>query len=250
MYVKNGGKLILTGASGMSPEKNGFAVDIKAVVNGVSEFKPDYLLVKKGLDDRLPESPFVVYDRAYKVKSTGAEVLAETRVPYFNREWDHFCSHKHTPYRREPNSEYDGILLDGNIAYFSHPICETYFNWGQPLYKYAFIAVLRKLLPELDVNVKIPSSGRISYMEQKKKNRRLLHVLYAQTQLRGNAPKIEILEDANPLAAVPVSIRMKESPKRIYYGETGTDIPFNHANGIVEFVMKDIDLHSVAVLEM
>ncbi|MBL8026174.1 MAG: beta-galactosidase trimerization domain-containing protein [Fibrobacteres bacterium] len=250
MYVRNGGKLILTGASGMNPEKNGFAVDFKATVKGVSDFKPDYMVCKKGLDDRLPESPFVVYDRAYKVKSTGAEILAETRVPYFNREWDHFCSHKHTPYRREPNNEYDGILLDGNVAYFSHPICETYFNWGQPLYKYAFIAVLRKLLPEFDVTVKMPSSGRISYMEQKGKNRRLLHVVYAQTQYRGSAHKIEILEDAVPLQQAPCRVKLPVKPARIYYGEDGREIPFVYKNGIAEFVLKDIDLHAVAVIEL
>jgi hypothetical protein len=256
-FLASGGKLILTGASGMNPERTAFAFDFRASVSGRSVYQRDYLVAKPGLDARLPESPFILYDRAYCVKSTGAEVLAETRVPYFNRTWDHFCGHQHAPFRRGPNLEYDGILLDGNIAYFSHPICEGYFNMGQPLLKYAFIGALNRLLPEREVAVQMPSSGRISYMEQKAKNRRLLHVLYAQTQLRGTAipflgsiQNIEILEDAVPLPAAPCSIRLASKPARIFRAASGKDVPFTWQNGRADFTLTDIHIHEAAVIEL
>ncbi|MBL8993329.1 MAG: beta-galactosidase trimerization domain-containing protein, partial [Spirochaetia bacterium] len=118
-FLKKGGKLILSGSSGFSPDEKGFAIDFKAEVKGMSEFSPDYLVGDKKLDAELPEAPFVMYEKAWRVKSKGAEVLAETKVPYFNRTWEHFSSHQHAPFRPEKNGDYDGILRDGNVIYFS-----------------------------------------------------------------------------------------------------------------------------------
>jgi len=256
-YLAQGGKLLCSGESGLCADLSGFAFDFRARVSGPSPWQPDYLVCAKGLDERLLESPFVVYERARQVKSTGAEVLAETRVPYFNRDWQHFCSHQHTPFRREKNPDYDGILLDGPVAYFSHPVCQAYYKSGQPLLKYAFRGALRRLLPDLECRVTMPSSGRISYMEQKALNRRLLHVLYAQTQLRGlgqqfwgAAQKIEILEDAVPLAAAPCSLRLPSKPKGIRLGASGKPLPFIWSEGRAQFVIEQIDLHEVAVIDL
>jgi hypothetical protein len=255
-FINKGGKLLCTGNSGLTPAGDAFALPFRATVKGMSEFSPDYLVARPGLENRLVENPFVVYERARMVKSTGAEVLAETRVPYFNRTWEHFCSHMHTPYRRENNLLYDGILLDGPVGYCVHPLCKAYYLSGQPLIKYAFRGLLNRLLPKLACTVTMPSSGRVSYMEQKDKKRKLLHLLFAQTQLRGlgqqfwgSAQKIEILEDAVTLAAVPCAVQLAAKPRRIYLGETGAEMPFTWENGVASFTVTNIDVHAVVVIE-
>lgn len=254
-YLKQGGKLLLTGTSGLTPDLKGFAIPFRAKVSGPSPFSPDYLVAAPGLHPELPESPFVVYERATQIKGTGAEVLASVRVPYFNRSWEHFCSHQHTPYVRQVHEGYDGVLQDGAVISFSHPICQAYFKSGQPLLKYLFMGALRRLLPEPQVHVEATSNTRISFMEQKAEKRSLLHVLYAQTQLRGSghafwgaAQKIEILEDAVPLPKAVCTVRRPTAPKSVTTGG-GRPIPFTHENGVLRFTLENVDIHEVAVLQ-
>lgn len=254
-YLKQGGKIVMSGSSGMNTAKDNFVLPLRAKVNGMSSFQPDYIKVLPGLDNEIPTSPFVMYQRPYAVKCDGAEVLAETRVPYFNRKWDHFCSHQHTPFIPERNECYDGILAEKNIIYFSHPIFLNYFNQGQPLNKYMVRGALNKLLPERSVNVILPSSGRISYMSQPEEKRDLLHVLFCQSQLRGENgfgwtghQKMEIIEDAVPLYDVECDVAIEREIKKEILGTSALEIPFSMAGGRIKFVIPELYLHEVIVL--
>jgi len=254
-YVKAGGKLILSGASGLRPDLTGFAIPFKASVSGMSEFKPDYIEARAGLDADLVPAPFVMYERAHKVKATGAEVLADVRLPYFNRTWDHFCSHQHTPYRLERCAEYDAVMQDGNVIYFSHPIFQSYYNLGQPLYKYLVRGALNRLLPARSVRTNLPSNGRISLMEQRAHNRLLLHVLYVQTQLRGEAgfgwttaQKMEIIEDVVPLHNVECAVRLDQKPARVQLASTGEDLHWEFQGGQVQVTLERLYIHDAIVI--
>lgn len=255
-YVKKGGKLLLSGTSGMKPDASAFAVDIRAKVNGISEFMPDYVKAVSGLDESLIESPFVMYAAAQKVKADGAAVLAEVYNPYFNRTWEHFCSHQHTPYKMEKSSENDAIIHDGNIVYIAYPIFKTYYDRGQPLYKYLVRGAINKLLPERELMVKLPSSGRMSFMEQKDKNRIVLHLLYAEIQPRGESGagwgrgvKMLIIEDVNEIHHIPAEIRMDKKPSRVYSAYTKKDIPFTYENGKTKITVDTMYIHEAVVIE-
>ncbi|MCX7848061.1 MAG: beta-galactosidase trimerization domain-containing protein [bacterium] len=255
-YVENGGKLLLSGASGMRVDLSGFAVPLRAEVQGMSEWLPDYVEVQDGLDSEIVRAPFVMYQRAYKVRACGAEVLAQARRPYFNRSWERFCSHQHAPYSLEKDAGYDALMQDGNIMYFSHPIFLAYYEKGQPLYKYMVRGALRRLLPEWNVEVALPSSGRISLMRQEEPKRTLLHLLYAQPQLRGErgfgwgAPqKIEIIEDVVPLYGVRCRVRFAKRPKRVYAASTGNELEWTYADGYVRFVVERVYVHELVVMD-
>jgi hypothetical protein len=151
---------------------------------------------------------------------------------------------------------YQGIFQDGNVIYFSHPLCQAYFKSGQPLLKYAFIGALKRLLPKPQLTVKAPSNTRVSLMQQKDKGRLVLHVLYAQTQLRGSghtfwgaAQNIEILEDAVPLAEAACELVLASKPSRVA-DPTGKEIPFTHVGGVLKFSLKNVDIHGMAVIDL
>jgi hypothetical protein len=94
-YLLNGGKLLLTGRSGL--KSDGFAFDIGAEYFGESPFQPNYVEMGKELTPSFVTSPLVMYMKSQQVKATSGEVLANIREPYFNRTWQHFCSHQHAP---------------------------------------------------------------------------------------------------------------------------------------------------------
>lgn len=242
----------------MDVSESRFLVPLRAQVKGRSNFSPDFIVASRTLDSDLVESPFVIYDRAWRVKSSGAEVLAETRVPYFNRDWDHFCSHQHAPFRPERNGDYDGLLQDGEVVYFSHPIFGSYYDRGQPLLKYLFRGALRRLLPESEreLAVALPSSGRVSLMEQVAENRLLLHLLYCQPQLRGESgfgwagrQKMEIIEDAVPVFDVTCRVRVSRMPVRVLLASTGLELPFDYARKYLSFKIPKVDVHELVAIE-
>ncbi len=258
-FLRRGGKLVLSGASGMAPGASRFALDLPLDFDGgQSELCPDYVEVLTDLDPDLVASPFVVYERAYRVKGrAGSEVLAGTRLPYFNRTWDHFSSHQHAPFRERRNESYDALLQCGPVAYFSHPVFRAYFRSGQPLLKYLFRGTLGRLLPERMLRVSMPSSGRVSLMEQTSRNRLLLHLLFAQPQLRGAGLRypdgrllpVEIIEDAVPLRDVECLLRLPTRPRRISSGYTDEPIEFSYANGLASFRVPELSVHEVVVIE-
>jgi len=43
-----------------------------------------------------------------------------TLVPYFNRTWEHFCSHRHTPSAGKP--EYLAVVKHGHVVYFAQSV--------------------------------------------------------------------------------------------------------------------------------
>ena len=258
-FLEKGGKLILSGASGMTLDESRFALPLPFDCRGGrSDYLPDYIEPLLPLDPDLVEAPFVVYERAHRVRgSKGSEVLAGTRVPYFNRTWEHFSSHQHTPYTLERNRDYDAALQAGSLIYFSHPIFKAYYRSGQPLLKYLLRGALNRLLPDRALTVKMPSSGRVSLMEQPDHERLLLHLLFAQTQLRGaglpypdgRMLQLEILEDAVPIHDVDCTLRLPHRPRRVSSAYTGRPLDFRYEEGCLTFTVPTVSIHELIVIE-
>ena len=257
-YLTGGGRMILSGASGMRHDLASFALKLRFSYAGArSEYQPDYIEASDGLDPDLVRSPFVIYERAFKVKNSGGTTLARSRVPYFNRTWEHFCSHQHTPYRTSANEEYDAVLKSENVVYFSHPIFTAYYRSGQPLLKYLFRGAINALLPQRQAEVTLPSSGRMTLMQQAEKKRVLLHLLFAQTQLRGSGMaypdgrflQVEIIEDTTPIRDVRCSVRLAAAPSRVFSAYSGKDFTHTYANGILSLTVPEVDIHEVVVIE-
>ena len=58
-YLANGGKLLLTGESGLWVDKDEFAFDIGAAHEGPSEYQPDYILPIEELRAEFVKTPLV-----------------------------------------------------------------------------------------------------------------------------------------------------------------------------------------------
>jgi hypothetical protein len=255
-FLRAGGKVIASHRSLLKPDGSAFAVEFPATVHGSSPFQPDYLAAREDWDPDLVRSPFVVYERSMRVRGTGgSEAAAQIHDPYFNRSWRHFCSHQHAPARPEA-SGFAGILATENIVYFAHPLFTAFERSGQPLLKFAFRGALRKLLPDPLLRTNLPSSARASLSRQESPDRLLLHLLYAQTQLRGSGmpgwrgeQAMEILEDAVPLHDARISLRMKTAPARVYLAGDDADLPFDHRDGRLELTVETVNLHQLVVIE-
>jgi hypothetical protein len=250
-FLQAGGRAILSHISGMAPDRDAFVVATTLRPLGESPWTNDFIAAREPLAEGLVGSPFVTYRKAMRVDPGTADVLAAAWKPYFNRDYNHFCSHQHTPYESE--ADYPAVVREGTFVYFAHPIFSLYRSVGQPLYKQLVLNALRLLMPEgLPVTSNLPSTARLNLMRQGP--RQVLHVLHAVPVKRGSSPhnpnsSIEVIEDELPLHDVRVSLRLGASVSRVFDPVSGADVPFTLNGDRVELQFERIGLHEMRVLE-
>jgi hypothetical protein len=250
-YLDGGGKLLLSGASGLNAGRNVFALDFGLTLEGRSEFDPDYLVATELSPTPRVRGPFVAHGGAWNVTATGWPVLARRRDPYFNRTWEHFCSHQHTPDAED--SPYPGVVCNGRIAYFAHPIFTWYRKLGQPLYRDLVADALQVLLPEPSVETNLPTAGRVTLTHQPNFNRYVLHLLFAVPQKRGAEVSrfaspdtmVEVIEDLYPLHRVKCRVRVPHPITSLRLVPDGREIPLECTGGTVEFTLPELLCHQM-----
>ena len=167
-YVKSGGKLLASFRAGMRSDGKSFAIEEFPVeIIGDLPYSPDFLVTEGAWADGLPQMPLVTYLRGLHVEAKpGAEILARVADPYFERTWEHFCSHFHTPVDRI--TERPGIVASENIIYFAHPLFAAYHRHGFLPYRDMLTRCLDRLLGERFVESDLPASARVTLMRQER----------------------------------------------------------------------------------
>ncbi len=244
-FLSSGGYLVLSHKSGLDPEASAFALDLGAEYNGSSPWDVEYIKVGDEITEGLVRSPFLVYQSGVVTKPLGAEVLAQTWRPYFNRNYAHFCSHRNTPPEKEAG--WPAVIRNGNIIYLSQPIFRTYHEQGMQLHRDLFANCLKLLYSDPLVKIQLPSCGRVSIMRQEEKNRLILHLLYANPIKRG---AVEVIEDVVPLFDIPVALRVDNAPKALYVAPSKQAIPFKYDAGYLSFTVPKLLMHEMVVVDM
>ncbi|MFI4912855.1 MAG: beta-galactosidase trimerization domain-containing protein [Sedimentisphaeraceae bacterium JB056] len=257
-YLQSGGKIILTGQSGFSND-NKPLFDIGAECSQTSEFCPDYILLNDDISPDFVKTPLVMYMKSKRIKVTNGKSIGKVYDPYFNREAKHFCSHQHTPYKTE-DSGFDCGVLNGNILYLAHPVFSIYRWYGAVAYKQYVCNCIDMLLNgDKSFKTNLPSSARVSLMDQSENNRLVLHLLYAEKSCRGGAMQfeggniratgqIEIIEDLNPLYNVEVELKTDKQVKSVFLQPENKQIDAVIENGKVKFKLDSFTCH--AMIEM
>jgi hypothetical protein len=255
-YLASGGRIVLSGDSGLNQEKNGFVFDTGAEFCGAGESEPDYILPAKEYQAEFVHSPLVMYKKSNRIKVRKGESLGQTFDSYFNRTWEHYCSHQHTPNKPEP-SGYDCGVINGNILYFAHPVFSIYYQQGAVAYRQYIAKALRRFLAkDQSLLVNMPSTGRVSMSEQKSESRYVLHLLYANTikrggniPLAGEMPKsIEVIEELMPLNNIKAAVKVDKSIKKVTLEPQGQEVPFFVVDGVCEFEVDSFTCHQMAAL--
>ena len=254
-YLAGGGKLLLSSASGLTPDKSEFALDIGLKLRGQSAFDPDYIVPGEGMKTPWVRGPLVIHGGAFDIEAgAGWETLASRRDPYFNRAWNHFCSHQHTP--DEKDSAFGAAFSNGQIVYFAHSIFTQYRNFGQMLYRDMVKDALDILLPEPNLEVAMPSTARASLMNQAEHNRAVLHLLFAVPVKRGadssswgdKKAALEVIDELFPLNDVACTVRLDQPVKSVKLVPENQELPFEIAEGAVRFVVPEVLCHQMVEL--
>lgn len=258
-YLAQGGKLFITGESAVDPQR-GMLFDIGAEVGAESGFLPDYILPADGLRADFLKSPMVMYGRGRRLRVTTGESLGDVYDPYFNRAWDHFSSHQHTPPRTEP-SGFASAVRQGNVLYMAHPVFSIYRGFGQVALRQIIGRHLKRLLAD-DASVRLdgfPSTGRVTLTSQPAEGRHVLHLLNGVTINRGGAVDLhggnlsgrmasyEVIEDERPLFDVKVSVRLPEAVGAVKLEPEGATLDVVRDGDWLTFSVERLGLHQMVV---
>lgn len=131
LFLKNGGKLILS-------DQSGFAADGRSKISGLPlrrlgkiDLEPTYWRARSSFSPALARSDRVVYLPGSVVNASGRgfRVAVDRVLPYFPRTDLTFCSHFQTP--PQANAErLPAVVLGRNFAYFADPIFREYRQYG------------------------------------------------------------------------------------------------------------------------
>lgn len=261
-YLAAGGALIASFASGMDPAQTGFTLKALGVtlkgegprdlngelVRGRNFLRADYaqyLLPGSKISRGLPETELVMYMRGMDVAaSPGAEVLADGILPYFDRTYRHFCSHRQTPSSGKQGNP--AVVQRGRAIYFAHPIFSQY-NQNAPRWcKVLFLNALNLLLPEPLVRHEGPTTLQAALNEQASEKRWVLHLLHYIPERRSQ--DIDVIEDVIPLYQVRVSVKAPQPVKSALCVPEGEALPFEQKGGRVEFVLPKLHGHQMVAL--
>jgi len=260
-YLAGGGKLLLTGRSGLKANGSGFALDIGATYHGESEFQPDFVAAGPQLAPGSITAPFVMYLRSQQVKPTDGRALGAIHRPYFNRTLEHFCSHQHAPPAEATGYAAAVLNAQGNILYMAHPVFSIYRAVGAVIHRQYVAQAIRLLLgTDQRLRTNLPSTARVSLMHQPAERRMVLHLLAANLILRGaetklspegyvyGAHQLEVIEDLIPLRGVQVRLRAGVAVKRATLEPQGVELPFQREGETIHFEMPEFACHQMAVL--
>lgn len=243
-YLANGGKLLLSGVSGLNPEQNCFELDFGAKFAKMPTWDVDYTVVHKKIGRNLVSSPFFNYSGGVVTELTDGKVLASTFEPFFRRTYGHFCSHGNTPPSGK-DAGYPSVVMKKNIIYIAQKVFEFYGRKGMKLHRDLVNNCIEILLPEKIVTTSLQSCALVNLTKRPANEDYVLHLIYAVPIKRG---AIQVVEDIVPIYDTEIELRIPEKIESISLVPSGKKLKFKYKNGIAKFNVPKIKMHQMVCL--
>lgn len=247
-YLKQGGKLLLSGESGLLAEDDRFGLETGAEFLGKNALKPNYCVFP---DTGEAE---VIYGQNYQIRPVSGEVTVGAQNSYFNREIYHFSSHQHTP--NDDRVQYPAAVKTSNVVYIGWDIFSEYGKIGSLQSKRMIEDALDYLLEDRrSIKAELPDRGVLTLTEQKKEKRYIAHLLFAHTTIRGHftlsgeEKQVEAIEDIVPLYYVNMELRVPEKVIRVYLAPQMEEVKFSLENGMVKCTVPKVECHQMVVFD-
>jgi hypothetical protein len=245
-YLSAGGRLLITGRSGWNEEMDDFILAQEMGVHwaGTATYTPDYLVLGPELSDGIEPMHHVCLLPGVRVTvEPHARVLARSGAPYFNRNWQHFCSHQYTPMDRATDDPV--AVQNGAIIYVARPLFREYAESARRVHRQVLANCLKILLPQPRVGThNLPSTAIVTVRQQG--DALLVHLLHYVHQRRGHS--LDVIEDVLPLHNATLSIRATQRPSAVQLVPEGQAIDWTWEEGYVRFTVPRVDGYQIVRL--
>lgn len=237
-YVQAGGNLIIGSASELLADLTGVED------GGPAPFTPDYLMLSDEIAQGIePIAHSCELPGIRLLPQAGVEVLAYAGDPYFNRTWEHFCSHQYTPL--EGQSDDPVIVQKGGVITIARPLFSEYAQSAKRVHKQVIGNCINRLLPQPRVGVNnLPSTAIVTVRQQGADL--IVHLLHYVHQRRGKI--LDVIEDVLPLYNVQLSIRAEQIPSLVELVPEHESLTFTQDGGYVRFTVPVVNGYQIVRL--
>ncbi|MFH0796287.1 MAG: alpha-amylase family protein [Candidatus Omnitrophota bacterium] len=264
-FLKTGGSLIVSHQAGACPGMYQAGVDLESGeftipeigvrYHDINPYQPSFLrlsdgksgagLFKETVLNR--ETDYVCYGASSLVEAEkGSTSYGRLVSSYFNRDYNHFTSHRHSP-ADKVMKKYPVAIKSGNIIYFAPELFTGYRQHGYWVYKSMVASALNVLLPDPLVKTRAPAGMEISLTAQANPKRIMVHLVNYQPQRRHT--EIEYIETLWPVKDIEVAVRTAKKPAQVYLTPQKNRVPFVFNKGYTSFVVPEVSSHRIVVLE-
>jgi len=254
-FIATGGAVIVTHKSGLLAGTDKSWLESYGLhYQGVSPFKPAYMVPKANFTDDIPAYAYALYEGASQWRAEApATALAALGEPLFQRSPEHYNSHAQTTF--DHITPYAAVARSGRVALMAFPIGQGYYNQGFWIYRRAFQKALSEVLPvpllqsDAHLSTELSLTHQAAKLSAARKERYLVH-LVNYSPVRTTPKHTDFFEDPVPLVNVQVRVNLPlkvSTAKTLYSGEI---LPVRRAaGGGVEVVVPRVDIHEVVCLE-
>jgi hypothetical protein len=245
-YLAGGGSLLISDRSGLDAASGDFALagELGARYQGPAPFAPDYLALEALVADGIEPMAHICELVGTQIAAApGAEVLARSGAPYFNRTWRHFNSHQYTP--MDTVTDAPVIVQNGRALYVARPLFREYAESARRVHKQVLANCLARLLPRPRVGAhNLPSTAIVTV--RRRQADLLVHVLHYVHQRRGHGT--DVIEDVLPLHDVVLSVRAAQPPTEALLLPDAQPIAWEWQDGYVRLALPRVDGYAVVQL--
>ena len=233
------GKLLLTGDSGFNLDRT----CVERIAD--AEYNPRYMrITADGVFGALPPMDYAVYEQGVSVRALpNAEVLAYTVNPYFNRTYEHFCSHRQTP--PDQLTDEPCIVRNGGVIYIANPLFQDYAVNGCKIYRDIIQTCIELLLPQPLVRSSLPTIAELTLRRQN--NKLILHILSYIIQRKCRS--LDTIEEKLTLHNQKVSIKTNAKPNKVCLVPQMTELDYSYSDDYTHIEIPRIDGHQMVVIE-
>ncbi len=244
-YLKSGGKLLISDRSGLDGADFTLAEEMGLHYAGPADFAPDYLMLEPAIAQGIEPMAHSCEQAGSKVALVDrAQVLAHSGAPYFNRTWEHFCSHQYTPLDQDSGEPV--IIEHGNIIYVARPLFREYALSAKRVHRQVIGNCLARLLPEPRVGQhNLPSTAIVTVRRQGEDL--ILHLLHYVHQRRGQG--VDVIEDVLPLHDVEIAVRAECQPVSVQLVPEGQPLEWNWQAGYVYLRVPRVNGYQIVQLQ-
>lgn len=249
-YLKEGGKLVLSGNAAWDEAKKAYSLkELPLLSCCPAPTTPSYLRLEAAMlgDSELAaDYDYAFYDQAYQVEAApGAACFGQLKQAYFTRTWEHFCSHKHAPVGGELGAPL--VVRTENVLYFGAPVFGAYRKHDYWVYRALAAQALRQFIRPLLIP-QGPGWVEFALHTQSETQRKVVHVVAYHP--RRSLQRIQHVDNSWPVSGLGLRLRLDGfKPQRVYLAPNRLPLDFVVADGYLAVDLPPIRNHAVVVVE-
>lgn len=239
--LRAGKPTLILGGKELAESPPELLTELGVTCQGMSPFSHTYL----HHENETGANDHVMYERGCRLQADkNAKVLTGIVEPYFERTWQHYCSHFHTP--SDTVSPYAAAIAKGAAITTAFGIFKAYAQHGSVAYRNMLASCIAQLLPTPLLQVKGPSFLETTIMQQD--NQWVIHLLAYCPQQR--AVGLSLLEEGIDVVNLALSMWSQISPREIYLEPQHTPLSFTHDGQQIHVTIPHFNGHQMVVITM